>query len=237
MSGQAAEPGRCCSEPLGPDQRDEAARGDRGRLQLGAVAAQQHQHLPFRLGPLGARPGRPSARRRRAAPPGPAAAPGRRRGRRSRRRGRGRGRRGCRRRPSARRCGRRRRAGARRRARARLEWRSTLITCVGQASQEAGRVARAGADLEHALVALQVERLEDRGDDPGLGDRLLGADRQRRVGVGELAPALGDEASRGTSPIAASTRSSSIPRSRSWCSTICARGAVEVTHRRGYPGA
>ncbi len=64
---------------------------------------------------------------------------------------------------------------------------------LGQASQEAGRVAGAGADLEHALIALEFERLKDRGDDPGLGDGLLGADRQRRVGVGELSPTLGHE--------------------------------------------
>ena len=63
----------------------------------------------------------------------------------------------------------------------------------GEAGEHRGRVARAGADLQHPLVAAQLQRLADRGDDPGLGDRLRLADRQGRVGVGAAAEALGDE--------------------------------------------
>ena len=46
---------------------------------------------------------------------------------------------------------------------------------------------RAGADLEHAFVALQPEGLDHEGDDVRLRDRLLLLDRERSVLVGELA--------------------------------------------------
>ena len=57
----------------------------------------------------------------------------------------------------------------------------------GQPRQHRRRVARAGTHLQHQLLAAQLQRLADRGDDPRLGDRLPGADRQRRVGVGAAA--------------------------------------------------
>ena len=72
-------------------------------------------------------------------------------------------------------------------------WRSTLITSRRQQREHAGRVAGAGADLQHPLAAAQLQRLADRGDDPGLGDRLAGIDRQRRVGVGAVAQRAGHE--------------------------------------------
>jgi hypothetical protein len=59
----------------------------------------------------------------------------------------------------------------------------------GQPRQNRGRVARSGADLENLLAAVELERLADRRDDPGLGDRLALADRKRPVGVGAPAPA------------------------------------------------
>ena len=51
----------------------------------------------------------------------------------------------------------------------------------GQPGQQGGVVARARADVEHALAAVQLQQLEHAGDDERLGDRLLGADRQRHV--------------------------------------------------------
>ena len=64
----------------------------------------------------------------------------------------------------------------------------SLITSAREQREHAGRVAGAGADLEHPLVALELQRLADRGDDPGLGDRLLlrrsaGPSRRRRGGA------------------------------------------------------
>jgi len=47
----------------------------------------------------------------------------------------------------------------------------------GEPGQHGGRVAGAAADLQHPLGAIQLQRLADRGDDPGLGDRLPGPDR------------------------------------------------------------
>ena len=55
-----------------------------------------------------------------------------------------------------------------------------------QQREHAGGVAGAGPDLEHPLGAAQRQRLADRGDDPGLGDRLLLGDRQGRVVVGAV---------------------------------------------------
>ena len=56
-----------------------------------------------------------------------------------------------------------------------------------------GGVARARADLEHALAALELERFRHVSDDVRLRDRLPFADRQRRVGVRELAHLLAHE--------------------------------------------
>src|SRR5262249_50857167 len=66
--------------------------------------------------------------------------------------------------------------------------------------QHRGGVARAGADLEHGLRAAELERLADRCDDPRLGDRLLRADRERRVVVGAPPPPLGHEVLAGDLP-------------------------------------
>ena len=60
-------------------------------------------------------------------------------------------------------------------------------------AEDGSGVARAGADLEHPLAALQGKGLADRGDDPGLGDRLALGDRQRRIGIGAGALAVADE--------------------------------------------
>ena len=49
------------------------------------------------------------------------------------------------------------------------------------------RVARAGADLEHRLAALQQQCFGHQRDDVWLRDRLAFLDRQGRVVVGELA--------------------------------------------------
>ena len=51
-----------------------------------------------------------------------------------------------------------------------------------------------------------------------------------RVVVGAVAELLGDEEWRGTRSIASSTRSSSMSRSRSWCSTIGCRSSGAVRH-------
>src|SRR6185312_6506792 len=56
-----------------------------------------------------------------------------------------------------------------------------------QARQHRGRVPGAGTDLEHALVAVQLEQLAHARDDPGLRDRLALAYAQRAVAVGALA--------------------------------------------------
>ena len=71
--------------------------------------------------------------------------------------------------------------------------RSMLSTSRGEQGEHRGRVARAGADLEHALVAGEAEALADRRHHPGLGDRLPVTDRQRRVGVRAAPEPLGDE--------------------------------------------
>ena len=91
----------------------------------------------------------------------------------------------------------------------------------GQPRQHRGRVAGARPDLQHPLAAPQLHRLADGGHDPRLGDRLLMADRQGRVGV--VAPrdsGSGTKRSRGTAAIASSTRSSPMPRRRSCRSTM-----------------
>ena len=54
-------------------------------------------------------------------------------------------------------------------------------------------VAGAGADVEDALVAVQLQQLAHAGDDERLGDGLAGADRQRDVLPGLGRERLGDE--------------------------------------------
>ena len=60
------------------------------------------------------------------------------------------------------------------------------IDLAGNAREHGRRIARAGADLEHTLAALEPQRLDHEGDDVGLRDGLLGLDRQRRILVGEF---------------------------------------------------
>ena len=83
-------------------------------------------------------------------------------------------------------------------------------------AEHRGVVARAGADVEHALVARQREQLAHAGDDERLRDRLPRADRQRDVVPRLLAQARRDEAVARHVRIAASTRASlTCGRSRS----------------------
>ena len=63
----------------------------------------------------------------------------------------------------------------------------------GQPRQHGGGVARARADLQHAILRLDPRRRDHQADDVGLGDRLAGLDRQRGVVIGELAQAFGHE--------------------------------------------
>ena len=55
-------------------------------------------------------------------------------------------------------------------------------------------VARAGADVENALVSGEPEQLADRRDHEGLRDRLPASDRESIVLVGEMVKILGNEA-------------------------------------------
>ncbi len=60
-------------------------------------------------------------------------------------------------------------------------WRSIVHTVAAEAGEQRGVPARAGPDVEHAIARAHVEQLEHVGDDERLGDRLVGADRQRPV--------------------------------------------------------
>jgi hypothetical protein len=62
-----------------------------------------------------------------------------------------------------------------------------------EAGEQRGVVARAGADVEDPLMALQLEQLEHARHDQRLGDRLAGADRQRHVVPGLGRQRLRDE--------------------------------------------
>ena len=53
----------------------------------------------------------------------------------------------------------------------------------GELVEHRSRVPGAGADVEHALPALELEELAHRRDDERLGDRLVLADRERRIVV------------------------------------------------------
>ena len=103
----------------------------------------------------------------------------------------------------------------------------------GELVEHGGRVARARADVEHALGAVELEQRAHLRDDVRLRDRLALADRERRVvvRVPREVPA-GTNSSRGTASMAARTRSSEIPRRRSWRSTIRARSSAASTSRR-----
>ena len=74
-------------------------------------------------------------------------------------------------------------------------------------------VARAGPDLEHALVAAQPQLLRHVGHHVRLRDRLAAADRERPVFVGVVAQLVGHQlVARNAREIAASTRGSRMPR-------------------------
>ncbi len=51
------------------------------------------------------------------------------------------------------------------------------------ARKHGGLVARAGADLEHAMDRAQPQLLGHVGDDIGLADGLAAGDRQRLIGI------------------------------------------------------
>ena len=89
-------------------------------------------------------------------------------------------------------------------------------TRAAQPGEQRGVVARAGADVEHALAAAQLEQLAHARDDQRLGDRLA---RRRsaaaRCPTPRRAERAGTNRSRGTARTASSTRSSAtLARSR-----------------------
>ena len=53
-------------------------------------------------------------------------------------------------------------------------------------TDDSGRVARAGPDLQHPVTWTNLSRLDHCRDDIGLRDRLTFFDRQRRILIGEL---------------------------------------------------
>ena len=67
------------------------------------------------------------------------------------------------------------------------------VHLVRELRQHRGLVPGAGAHVQHFLAPREPERLRDAGDHVRLRDRLPVADRQRRVGVGTVPFALGDE--------------------------------------------
>jgi hypothetical protein len=80
----------------------------------------------------------------------------------------------------------------------------------GKLGEDRGLIAQPGSDLEDALMRLGAEEVGHECDYEGLRDRLIEADRQRRVLVSERESQEGGrERCRGTLRIAASTRSSS----------------------------
>ena len=64
----------------------------------------------------------------------------------------------------------------------------------GEAGEQRGVVARAGADVEHPVVGGELEQLEHPGHDQRLGDRLVTGDGQRDVLVGAVPIARRDKA-------------------------------------------
>ena len=94
----------------------------------------------------------------------------------------------------------------------------------GEPGEQRGVVARAGADVEHPLAAVELEQLAHARDHERLGDRLARADRQRRrCPTPRRRSARGTKRSRGTARIASSTRSSATC-GRS-CSSSRSRGS------------
>ena len=72
--------------------------------------------------------------------------------------------------------------------------RSMVTTSRRQLGEHRRLVARAGADVEDALVRREPEQLADRRHHEGLRDRLSASDRESTVLVGEMAKLLGNEA-------------------------------------------
>src|ERR1051326_6298145 len=61
---------------------------------------------------------------------------------------------------------------------------------LGALGEDRGLIPGPRTDLEHALLAAELERLAHRRDHVRLRDRLLLADRQRLVEIGSVAPRL-----------------------------------------------
>ena len=128
------------------------------------------------------------------------------------------------------------RAGATRSA-----WRSSDVTSAPEPGEDRRLVAGAGADLEDPVARLRPRGSSViSGDHERLADRLAGIDREGLVGVGVAAASpSGTNASRGIAPIAARTRSSAMPRARSWRCDHRGPGVVGIRSRdrscaRGY---
>ena len=58
------------------------------------------------------------------------------------------------------------------------------VNLASPAAQNAGLVTRAGADLQHAFVAIQLQQIGHQRDNVGLRNGLPDADRQRAVFIG-----------------------------------------------------
>ena len=78
----------------------------------------------------------------------------------------------------------------------------------GERAQHGGVIARAGADVEHTVLAAQLEQLGHPRDDQRLGDRLPAADAQRAVVPGRPRAAGGTNSRAGRRRSPSSTRSS-----------------------------
>src|SRR5262249_59101698 len=71
---------------------------------------------------------------------------------------------------------------------------STLHTRTGKLGQDRGLIAQPGSDLEDAVMRLGAEEVGHERDYEGLRDRLIEADRQRRVLVNQRGQEGGHEA-------------------------------------------
>jgi hypothetical protein len=68
-----------------------------------------------------------------------------------------------------------------------------MISIEHQLGQDRRLVARTGAELQHHITRLDLEKVGHEGDDQRLRDRLAVADGHRPVGIGFPAPVLGHE--------------------------------------------
>ncbi len=59
-----------------------------------------------------------------------------------------------------------------------------VSTCRHKPRQDGGLVAGAGADLQHAVLLLQLQLLGHVGDHEGLADGLPAGDAERAVAIG-----------------------------------------------------